>query len=361
MALLPYVDSTGNLMDGTYFRLLPFCKKNHCNRKCKDYYERLNCADSGSYICPYGLSSYVYTSSIGKLIFTGLRIKGVYDKKKARAIETNEYVFNPVIGEASCQLIAHETYVSDSEKHKLEEKLEAIRDLLHETRSLNGQIRTSIDSLWENTADDDSTYLDPNMMMETLKNVQISSIMISSRFSYFDSILNPSLPVGNVYSAIIFKKFDKMRKLLRGYKRKNVWVKLNTVSQSNYQYNINSTFETLLFIILENAIKYSPDNNPVNVYFDEDNNVLDVTISSIGPYCDDNEILHLCDKGFRGENAKDVDNTGQGFGLNFAKKICDSHNIGIAFNSEYTHKDHGIKYGKFSVKLHFDNNMQCGH
>lgn len=137
------------------------------------------------------------------MIFTGLRIKGVYDKKKARAIETNEYVFNPVIGEASCQLTAHETNASDSEKHKLEEKLEAIRDLLHETRSLNGQIR------------------------------------------------------------------------------------------------------------------------------DEDNNVLDVTISSIGPYCDDNEILHLCDKGFRGENAKGVDNTGQGFGLNFAKKFVTHIILGL--------------------------------
>lgn len=210
--------------------------------------------------------------------------------------------------------------------------------------------------MWETNADE--SYIDHDAMVETLKNAHVSSFMISNRFAYFDSILNPTLSMGSAYSAVVFKKFDKMRKLLRGYQRKNVWISLDSPTQSNYRYKIYPTFETLLFIVLENAIKYSPNNKSVDVIFAERDHLLEVTIKSIGPYCDENEILHLCDKGFRGENARMAQSTGQGFGLNFAQKICLAHNIKVTFDSVYLNKDHGVKYGTFSVHLHFDNSLE---
>lgn len=99
----------------------------------------MKCAEAGSYCCPYGLSSYVYVSPAGKIIFTGLRMKGVYDKKKAKIAESQEYVYNPVIEESACASIAQEAAISLFEKQEPEGKLEAIRDLLHETRSLRGK------------------------------------------------------------------------------------------------------------------------------------------------------------------------------------------------------------------------------
>ena len=356
MALLPYIDPVNGLVDGAYFHVLPFCKRHCTETKCQGHYEKMKYAEAGCYCCPYGLSSYVYTSPVGNIIFTGLRIKGVYDKKKAKIAESQEYVYNPVIEESACASIAQETAISLLEKQELENKLDAIRDLLHETRSLNGQIKNSIDLLWEMNFDEDS--IDHDTMVETLKNAHVSSFMISNRFSYFDSILNPTLSTGSAYPAVIFKKFDKMRKLLRGYQRKNVWISIDSPTQSDYRYSIYPTFETLLFIVLENAIKYSPNNKPVDVIFEESGHLLDVTIKSIGPYCDENEILHLCDKGFRSENARIAQSTGQGFGLNFAQKICSIHNIGITFDSTYLNKDHGVKYGIFSVRLHFDNSTE---
>ena len=102
--------------------------------------------------------------------------------------------------------------------------------------------------------------------------------------------------------------------------RKNVWITINSRNQSNHRYIIYPTFETLLFIILENAIEYSPNNKAVEVIFEENGHLLDVAVRSTGPYCDENKLLHLCDKGFRSENAKIAQEVGQGFGLNFAKK-----------------------------------------
>jgi len=355
VSVLPYVDTSGKIVDGTCFRLLPFCNKNCESGKCKAYYEKLNDADVGCYCCPYGLSSYVFASPMGKIVFTGIRIKGIYNKQKSKRIASHEYLFNPVIDENSCKSIAHDIAVSLQEKRSLESKLEAIRDLLHETRSLTAQTKNNIDQIWDANSNEEDISRDD--LLTALKNAHVSSYMISNRFSYFDSVINPTLAIGDPYSAVVFRKFDKMRKLLRGYQRKNVWISISSPNQSNYRYNIYPTFETLLFIILENAIKYSPNNRAVDVSFDENAHLLHVTIRSVGPYCDENEIMHLCEKGFRGENAKLTKNIGQGFGLNFAKEICEAHGISLAFSCEYSHKDHGIHYGFFSVHLKFDNSL----
>ncbi len=358
MSLLPFLSSNDCPVDGTLFQLPPFCKSRCNSAKCKKHYEKLKESDSGSYCCPYGLSSYVFVSKERHYIYTGLRIKGVYNKEKSKIADSNEYIYNPAICEHVCATIAQEDVATLLEKRKLEMKLEAIRDLLHETRSLNGQIKNSIDTLWDSYSDSDEVSIDNNKLIETLKNVHVSSFMISNRFSYFDSVINPALSIGGPYQAVIFKKFDKMRRLLRGYLHKNVKINVNSPIQSDYKYNIFPTFEILLFILLENAIKYSPNGKQVDVTFEELANVLDVTIKSVGPYCDDNEIFHLCEKGFRGENARISQSVGQGFGLNFAQKICQDHHVSLSFSSTYLNKDHGVKYGYFIASLHFDTELQ---
>ena len=202
MALLPYIDAMGELVDGAYFHLLPFCTNNCSGEKCKEHYQKMRNTKAGGYCCPFGLSSYVYTSPTGEIIFTGLRIKGVYEKKRAKIAESIEYVYNPVIEESACASIAQESAISLFEKQELERKLEAIRDLLHETRAINGQIKNSIDLLWETNSDEDN--IDYATMVGILKNAHVSSFMISNRFAYFDSILNPTLSVGGSYPAIVF-------------------------------------------------------------------------------------------------------------------------------------------------------------
>ena len=352
MSLLPFINADGTLEDGTYIHLLQFCK-NNCNKeKCQNHYESLKSCHSGSFICPYGLSSFIYTTNEGKIIFTGLRIKEIYDKQKSKHL-TVDTTFNPVILEEHCLSIAKEIAITISEKNELKFKLDTINDLLHETRSLNGQVKNTIDQLYENTNDENDLEYDE--LLSALKNAHICSHLIFNRFSYFDSVLNPAIARSSPYSAGIFKKFDKMRKLLKNYLRKNVWISLNAPRPCDFTYKITPSFETLLFIILENAIKYSPNDNSVNVKFDEKGDTLDVTVESIGPYCDENELVHLCDKGFRGKNARSILQNGQGFGLSFAKKIATDHHIDLTFESIYLRKDHGIKYGTFRVKMHFCN------
>ena len=355
MPLLPmYQDET--LIDGNYIRALPFCLKNCKGDKCLAHYKNMYGKSTGFYTCPYGLSTFVYSTSYNTTcIFSSLRERSTYKKKQAGITQADKKVFNPVLDAEQIISLAQTECEYSHERHNLIQKVEEVNELLHEARKLNGQIKTECDIIWENSFSE--PQYSTNDLLEIIRKIHIYSFIVYNRFQYFDAVLNPGLDVGASYNAVVFKKFDKMRKLLKGYGRKNVWISLNT--QSTYNYRIYQSFETLLFIILENAIKYSPDGKPIIVNFEEpDKDRLIVEIQSIGPYCQTEELCMLGTKGFRGAIAKQHDCTGQGIGLYFAKRICNQHNIIIEFSSKNLNKNRGLVYGIFTVKLYFDRKNQ---
>lgn len=330
------------LIDGLFIHIPPSCASKCKHSRCQEYYKRLKSQHTGFYKCPFGMTSYVLCNADSQTIYTGLRVKGYYTKRSDSSQEKTCY--NPVMCPEDILPLINKNAENDA-------RIAAVDDLLHETRKLNAQIKNICDAVFDGSTDIDTLTVDE--LKERVTSIYVCSYMVYNRFAHFDTVLNPKLHIGVPLETVIFKKFDKMRKLLKGYLRKGVWITINP--RSYYTYPVFQTFETLLFILFENAIKYSPEDSPVNVVFAEKGtDVLDVAIDSIGPYCDENELLHLSEKGFRGENAKLVDKTGQGFGLCFAKNLCEKHGIDISFESRFYRKEHGINYGHFIINLHFD-------
>lgn len=87
-------------------------------------------------------------------------------------------------------------------------------------------------------------------------------------------------------------------------------------------------FDLLPFVLLDNAIKYSPKDKDIRVTFLEKDNSLSVTIMSYGPPLLAGEEQFVFEETFRGENVKNT-TEGSGIGLSLAKKICDIHDISI--------------------------------
>lgn len=360
MSLLPCIISS-NIVDGTFIRVLPYCQKNCSSGKCREHYNKLNISMPGFYMCPNGLSSLVCVSNNGnRVVYTGIRAKGFYDKKRAKIVQATENIYNPVLSQEELSSLAGEDVRIREKMISVSEKEDAIKDVLHEARKFNAQIKNICDIIWDEFPENkkDGSDEDINNLVKRILNIHVCSYLAYNRFAYYDISINPELSFGAPYETVVFKKFDKLRMLLKGYNRKNVWISLE--NQNTYCYKVYPTFETLLFIILENAIKYSPKNKPVNVYFNEAGNQLDVSVISLGPYCEAGELRLLTEKGYRGANAMLFDNTGQGIGLPFAKKIADMHSIDLEFESFYTTTINKIKFGEFQVTLHFDQSKQKG-
>ena len=239
----------GQLVDGNYIHLLPFCRKEYAEGKCKAFYKTIRTKVPGFYTCPYGLSILVLEKDGEKNIFTCLRERTTYNKKLARIAQSHDNIYNPVLGAEQLTSLAQETLEIQDQKDSLVQKSKEVDDLLHETRKLNGQIKTICDLIWEGMNSGKEYSIEE--LLNKIQDIHVCSYIIFNRFGYFDTVLNPGLSMGEPVRAIVFKKFDKMRKLLKGYLHKNVWISIE--SKSTFSYDLYPTFETLLFVLFENG------------------------------------------------------------------------------------------------------------
>ncbi|AOP42913.1 ATP-binding protein [Edwardsiella piscicida] len=184
-----------------------------------------------------------------------------------------------------------------------------------------------------------------------------SLTMVSPRIVYSDmELANGQVNNSARFNAVVYKKFDKARKILKSkcYKRK---VSLKFNGNSKFTIRAMSSFDIVPFLILDNAIKYSPKDNEIIVSFDtldDSQSKLDVIITSIGPFVNATDLARLTDRGFRCDNTLIKKTEGQGLGLYIVKNICAYHGVSIKFSSEYSCDISNVKYGVFTVTLSFE-------
>lgn len=231
------------------------------------------------------------------------------------------------------------------ENHQLRSVLEST---LHEAREFSAVIADRSHAL----SNDEALCQKSREHADTLLH---ASGMLSARLNYADIEINPSITELQVrYDAGIYKKFDKARYLLKpNTARKNT--QINLIGISRMEIPIISVFDMLPFVILQNAVKYTPPGYHINVEFDEseNNSRLYVKVSSYGPLVDDSEIPNIFNREFRGRHSKNIE--GQGLGLHLAKRVCELHDahIHIEIGDTLGHTISGLKYQKFIVCIRF--------
>ena len=79
-------------------------------------------------------------------------------------------------------------------------------------------------------------------------------------------------------------------------------------------------------ILLDNAIKYSPEKSKVQIVSKKDSSNIEITVSNKGKGIEEKDLPHIFDRFYRGsESRSKTDNSGYGLGLSIAKKIIESH------------------------------------
>ncbi len=147
------------------------------------------------------------------------------------------------------------------------------------------------------------------------------------------------------------------------YKRllKQKRIQFKTVATQDYTImTFIAYFEQLLNLLIENAIKYSPTNSEIEVHYRKENNYVELSIESIGPIVNKDELSLVSDKGFRTQAAVETKLPGQGYGLYNVAKIAKLLGVKIKFDSMGKRKFpfEGVPYAPFIVtmQLPFDIN-----
>lgn len=364
MNLVPLIASDGTIVDGQYIKALSFCKANCAIGKCAEFYKSLFEKDiAGFYTCPHGMSCYLsIVDGQTKTIYSCFREKATYNKTKAKALnQIKENVYNPVLHEDQLLSLIDATNDLYRQECTLVERTSAVESISHEVKKLNSQIKERSDLILQSyrLIDDDVILSTDNLqrLQEDIRTIFISSSMVASRFSLYDYEKNPDvLSQGAIFDCNVYKKFDKIKRILKNYQKRGIVVNING---SSYDYiEAYPSFELIPLLLVENAVKYSYASNSVEIGFAKTTRTsLSITIDSYSPYCSDTEITHLFQKGFRGKEAKKVSSDGSGVGLYFVKLICDLHKVKISVSSNKDRRAtiDGIVYAPFQVKLEFDN------
>jgi hypothetical protein len=341
----------GEIADGILVKAFDTCKKNCGSEKCKTYYDSIYNVP-GFHQCHKGFTSYVIFEKTTKEIYTGFRVKNHYNKRLIPKSSKN-IVINPILSEKYFESIMHIINKTEKLQKNYIESTRFIKDVLHEVKSFNAQILAKAEEV-EIKMDESSPKVKKKVSsyIPNVKNIVALSYLISTRFSVYDATVNPDvLEYGNKSMVTIYKKFDKIKKCYSEEAQKKS-IKTKLIGQSNLRFGAYPIFDILPFLLLQNAIKYSPTGKEIEINFEENKNELKIMIKSYGPVVSKDEIDNIFTKGYRSKLAQKAIKDGSGTGLFLAREICRVHGISIEVtsgNEEFYIKD--IPYSIFNVIL----------
>ncbi len=163
------------------------------------------------------------------------------------------------------------------------------------------------------------------------------SELISARIELIDlaaSSLDSPLGQSSV-PVSVYKKFDKIMKCYIAYAAKRK-ISFTIDGDSRSQTRGIEHFEMIPLIVIDNAVKYSPNNKSIEIVIREESNLIYATVISLGPKIKELERKSIFEREFRGENAIKSGKSGSGIGLYFAQRLLASIGAKISVEQDDT-------------------------
>ena len=285
------------------------CSECHCDERTKYYKSILEENKTHKiYTCPYGYSSILTEHNL----YTGLLIKGYSDlmKIKKRERYDQNYVQDYTI-------YVEEDIIEIIRKYeKTKFNYEIYKSTLHDIKRASSCAMEIVNAIKESNSDFSNDEL-----IILIKDICDSVELINTRLDYHDRLVlsenNFFSAANNIKPCSIGKKISK----LLDYKAKAKNIKIESCGLPVKQVkNDSKSIYVLFFVLIENAIKYSPVNSKIIIeYADLDNDKSFVKIKNQCENLEIDEVDKIFVKGFRGSNSEGI--PGNGLGMEVVKKI----------------------------------------
>lgn len=237
-------------------------------------------------------------------IFLGLGLTDLPPKKK-------------LVGEPKFSKAEFEFYLQQIIKRELEYRDETDADfnmLVHDLRRLSTSIYHAAEE-----ARSAHYKNDTNTLRDRLESILATQGMLKLRTDVLDFAGNPSGEHIN-FSAKVFKKVDKVVRCFKpSAEKRNIVIALN--GKSYGKCSGPDAFEIIPYLLIDNAIKYSPPNSCIDVSCNDQGETVKIEITSIGPHISDDEVSKVFEKSYRSLAARKSQKSGTGTGLFLAKNL----------------------------------------
>lgn len=365
-SLFPYKElKAEELEDGILFNVPEFCKKRIKSKECISFYESLNKND-GIKKCPCGFGSQLMSIGNEDFILTCLNIEKVTNRKVNKYVKSDEFLprltqnkYNQLIEEF--QSIMLDVFSLEENKNDIENQVniiskekELLENTLHEIRKLNNELKSCIESF---SVETENLIAQGHNISTLTTDIYSISNLLSIRFDSYDFEVNPTLNANAIKTNIpIYRRIEKVYKCLQRRIR-NKLLRLHMQGNSYNYYYASNILEIGFFIIIDNAIKYSPESEEIRIKFTEVEDNLKISFINFGIRPDESELSKLTQRGYRCKKIQNINiYDGRGIGLYLLKCICDYCNVSLSFKigNENKYID-GYRYSPFIVELEFKN------
>ena len=266
-------------------------------------------AKPGWHKIDHGYWAYVYIStSRNRYCFPGLRLR--------EDVSKNTLSLPELFSKAD-----FESYVSsvfereDGIRSRLERDLNL---LVHDLRRLSGTIYHAAEEA-KSLLKEKKTL---GQVKDRLDNIVAAQSMLKIRTDVLDFSGNPDIVAENDDIPL----YRRTHKVVRCFgplaERTSVQV---TMKGSSFGTSVGpNTFEIIPYIVIDNAIKYSPNNSSVEVSVHDAPDFIELVVVSLGPNIRPVERDLIFEKGYRGDVARSREDSGSGLGLFLCKKMVEA-------------------------------------
>jgi signal transduction histidine kinase len=230
-------------------------------------------------------------------------------------------------------------------KDMIDEQHRFITDASHELRTPLTVLKSEIEvSLRDKnmTVAEARNILESNL--EEVNNLQILTDNLLELASYQQKTLRDSFKTVHISDIMD----DAIKAVHKAAKQKDISIKNEMTDQ--FVKGNEISLVRLFVILLDNAIKYSPEKSAVTITEKKTDGYIKVRVTDQGIGIDEKDIPKVFHRFYRSNSARSkTQASGYGLGLSIAKKIVDNHDGSIKVESE---KDKGTT---FIVTLPVDN------
>ena len=222
---------------------------------------------------------------------------------------------------------------------------------MHEVYAYMNSSKVKLNQLANN-----KTIQNNDLLKNEILEVQYYIEQINLLMNYVDLKQNPD----SLDSLLESEQIDI--DLLKSFQKPNQYFK-NLMKGKRLSYNVKADdniplikgypiLRSIVNIMLDNAVKYSPNNSEIECALDSINNELIIVMNNEGPFIEPDEIINIAKLGIRGNNAISTGRRGHGFGLDFLTEIVEKIHFGkLEINSHFNFNLNNIKYGTFECKI----------
>ena len=290
---------------------------------------------------PKGDATYTLFTREYKIVFTGMKVKGVSvvsGKNKVIPFYFNEKYF---VEKYIMSFILSYNSLKD-------EMSQPFYDFSHELKTIVSDINSKVYKLKKEIKEDSALY--PH-----IENINALADLLSTKgdlYKFLSSGKTNSLKESNITP---YRKFEKIKKCLMSTAyEKNIQLSINGNSYNCINNGV-SGFEIIPYLLIENAIKYSPPNYEVVITMADLSDSVSIDVESVGPFLDKDEYSKIFQKGYRGKFAKKFTSEGTGLGLFTVKIFLDKAyggRIAVSQNAKNVCTFNDVPY--YFTKFHLD-------